>query len=375
MEKKTLPVLSATLITYFVLLTCFILVRVIFLYVSIPLSTSLSDLITTIFIQIGLMFLLATIMFSKLRRQSVKTTLKEFGYNKIGFMPIIISILIGIVCYFLNMFIASFFSQIISLCGYESTPSLTTSSGDYSILSFILQVISVAILPAICEETTHRGLLLNGMKSMGIVRAMLFSSLFFGLMHLNINQFFYATILGFIIALSVVASKNIMPAILIHFMNNFLSTYFTFASQNGWVGGNIPSFIQNFIYSGGNLFFYFLTTLLTLASLVLILVLLFTWLFKETRIKSTVKMLSDISNINSEFQSGSSMINRDKNLINIYQLNKLMSDYNIKSLNKMIFTDLESSSRKLSKMEFVMIIACVVMGSFVTISTFIWGVI
>lgn len=374
MEKKSLSTLSASLLTYFVMLTLFILIRVVFLYVSIPLSSSVSDLITTIFIQVGVMFFLCIFMYSKVRHQNLKTTLGEFGYSKIGFMPIIISILIGIVCYFLNMFIASFFSSIISLCGYESVPQFSGGSGDYSVMSFILQVISVALLPAICEETAHRGLLLNGLKPMGIVRAMLISSLLFGLMHLNINQFFYATILGFIISISVVSSKNILPAILIHFMNNFLSTYFSFASHNNWVGGDIPTLITNFIYGGGNLFSYFITSLLFLAALVLVLVLLFTWLFKETRIKAAAKLLSDISNINKEFVNPNSTIYRDENLIAMYQINKLMSDYNIKSLNKMIFTDIESSARKLTKFELIFLVACIVVGGFVTLSTFIWGV-
>ena len=94
MEKKSLSTLSASLLTYFVMLTLFILIRVVFLYVSIPLSSSVSDLITTIFIQVGVMFFLCIFMYSKLIHQNLKTTLGEFGYSKIGFMPIIISILI-----------------------------------------------------------------------------------------------------------------------------------------------------------------------------------------------------------------------------------------------------------------------------------------
>ena len=114
--------------------------------------------------------------------------------------------------------------------GYESAPTVSNAvSGDYSILSFIVNVLLVAILPAVCEETTHRGLLLKGLSSLGIRNSVIISSLLFGLMHLNINQFFYATVLGFVIALTVIISKNIFPAIIIHFMNNFLSVFFDFA--------------------------------------------------------------------------------------------------------------------------------------------------
>lgn len=373
MEQKKLSIMSSALITYFVLITCFILVRVVFLHVSLPFSAEVSDLITTIFVQGGLMFGLSVFMFSALAKQKPKQTLQDFGFTKASFITILISILIGIVCYFLNTFIASFFRNIIAFLGYEGIPTLASgTTTDYSVWAFILQIISVCIFPAICEETAHRGLLLNGLKGMGIVKAMLLSSLFFGLMHLNINQFFYATILGFIISISVVASKNILPAIIVHFMNNFLNTYFSFASHNNWVLGDLPSLIENFIYGGNSVFSYFITSLLSLACIMMLLVLLFTWLFKETRIKGVVNMLADISNINRQYQSGNVIMT--KNMVDMYNLNKLMGDYNIKSLNKMIFTDLESRPRKLEKMEILFLVACIVVGGFVTLSTFIWGV-
>ena len=371
---KKLSTFSCAMLTYFVMLICFVIIRIIFLYVTLPFSDSVNDLIVTIFIQGGLMFAVAIFMFSGLKKQKVKTTFIDFGYKKVGIYPILISVLIGIVCYFLNLFIASFFNTLISLCGYESVPAFAGTGSDYSTLSFVLQVISVALLPAICEETAHRGLLLHGLSCIGIGRAMLISSLLFGLMHLNINQFFYAVVLGFIIALSVVVSKSILPAIIIHFMNNFLSTYFSFASHNNWIGGNIPQLLENFLYGGGNVFAYFLTSLLTLACLILLLVLLFTILLKETRIKGVVKMLNDISQINKEYQSPNSKIERNKNLINMYEVNKLMGEYNIKSLNSMVFTDIENKGRKLDKFEIISLVSCIVIGTIITISTFIWGV-
>ncbi len=363
-----------TTFVYFLMLIIFVAVRIFFLYVDLPLSDNLKDVLSTIVVQGGVMFLMSVGLFSIIKKQKMKTTFKNFGYNKVGVKPIILSVLIGILCYFFNIFVASFFSTIISLCGFEKAPSFPFISGvDYSIGSFILQVFTVAIIPAICEETAHRGLLLNGLKGMGIKQAMILSSLLFGLMHLNVNQFFYATVLGFLIALSVVLSKSIIPAITIHFINNFLSTYFAFASANNWIFGNVTDYINSFLFGSGSIVMYFLMSILTIGVIVLALVFLYFLLLKETRIKQAQKMLIDVAKINSEYPE--TFYSGDKTMINIYDLNRIMSQYNIKSLNSMIFTDIESKGRRLTWDERFALIACVAVGTIVTFSTFIWGVI
>ena len=363
-----------TTFVYFFMLIIFVAVRIFFLYVDLPLSDNMLDILSTIIVQGGVMFLMSVGLFSLIKKQKFKTTLKDFGYNKIGWKPILLSILIGIFCYFFNIFISSFFSTIISLCGYEKAPSFSyVSSSDYSVGTFIIQVIVVALVPAICEETAHRGLLLNGFKGMGIKNAMIISSLLFGLMHLNVNQFFYATILGFLIALSVVLSKSIIPAIIIHFLNNFLSTYFSFASVNNWIFGDTMERLTQFLYGSGNWAGYLIMSILTIGTIVMILVFLYTMLLKETRIKQAQKTLIDIARLNSESSSAYHMGN--KNLITIYDLNRIMAQYNIKSLNSMIFTDIESKGRKLSWDEKFALVACILVGAIVTVSTFIWGVI
>lgn len=371
--KNKFSNISASLLTYFVMMVSFVLIRIAFLYIKLPFSSTVNDLITTILVQGFFMFFLAVFMFSQLKRQPIKKTFNDFGYNKLNFTPILISVLIGILCYFFNIFVASFFNTIIGLFGYEQMPSFATSisTQDYSIFSFIIQVVSVAIIPAICEETAHRGLLLNGLKGSGIVNAILLSSLLFGLMHLNINQFFYATILGFIIAMSAVISKSIIPAIIIHFMNNFISTYMSFASHNGWLLGDFTTQLTKFMYGSGNVLFYFIILALTLTVIILLIVVLFYFLLRHTRIKQVKKTLQDVAVINKDvITSGGS-----NQMINMYQINQLMMQYNIKSLGSMIFTDIESKGRKFDMAEKLMLIATIVVGSLVTISTFIWGII
>ncbi len=375
MKKHSL--LISTALTYFVLLAMFILVRLSFLYIEIESEIAIKffDLGMNILVQVGVMFLLPVLMFSNLRKQSTKQTLKEFGYNPISVKSILICIAMGVLCYFLNLFIASFFSSIIHFCGYEDVPSISYStSGDYSFGAFLLQVLIVAVLPAICEETTHRGLLLRGLSSMGVVKSVVLSSIFFGLMHMSISQFFYATILGFIIALSVVISRSIVPGMIIHFMNNFLSTYFSYAKANNWVGSSLNEFIYSFLFGGSNMIGHFVSVVLSLTVILGLLIYLFVALLKETRIKSVQKMLNEIQEMNTEISSFPQSFGENGNLLNLHFLNKLMSEYNINGLGSMIFTDLEQKPIKSTPFEKVCVASCLVLGILVTISTFAWGI-
>ncbi|MBR4003237.1 MAG: CPBP family intramembrane metalloprotease [Clostridia bacterium] len=376
MGKKQHSLLFTTGIIYFVILLLFVGVRIIVQVVDFPISAEILDYIASGIIQIGFMFLLPIVAFSLMQKQKVKKTFTDFGYAKINLKSILVCILIGFFCYFLNILISSFFGTIIRLCGYENPPSSATGSvGDYSVLAFILNVITVAILPAVCEETTHRGLLLKGFSTLGIKKAIIFSSLLFGLMHLNINQFFYATVLGFIIALTVIISKNIFPAIIIHFMNNFLSVYFDFARHNNWFGKGLYEFFTTFLYSE-NFISFFITNCLVLVVLLFTIVFLFTILLKETRIKKVNNMLTDIAQINKEFNEGDPVYQNDPNLANLHNLNNLMKQYNIKSLNSMVFTDLEMKERRKSTLfEILLLVSCFVVSGLVTAFTFIWGII
>lgn len=374
MRKQSLA--FSAMMTYFILMICFVLVRIFFIYVDLPFSSKVNDLFSTVFVQIFLMIIISVVLFSIFRKQKPKTTVQEFGFKKLGMGAIFISFLIGILCYALGTFVSSFFSYIISFFGYEKAPSFSglLSGGDFSLVAFFLQVISVAILPAIGEEIAHRGLLLRGLATLGLLNSLIISSVLFGLMHLNVNQFFFATVLGFLIGLTVIISKNIWPAIIIHFTNNFISVYFTFASANGWFGGNFPELFERFIFGNGSVLNFFLSSVIVLGIVVFALVILYVTLLKETRIKRVRKMLLDIAEINKEYEFSPQNFADNANFMNILNLNKLMSEYNIKGLNNMIFTENETKRQKLKTGELILVIASLLLGGLITIFTFIWGI-
>ncbi len=84
-------------------------------------------------------------------------------------------------------------------------------------------VLFIAVLPAMFEETVFRGVFFQGYRKHGFWKAALVSALFFGLMHMNWNQFSYGFVLGILFAFLVEATGNIRASMIVHFGINFES--------------------------------------------------------------------------------------------------------------------------------------------------------
>lgn len=228
---------QAGFVTYFVIVLLFLGLRLLSAFGLLDFIPSVvRSVVTTVFIQVILMFTVCIFMFSGMTKQKPKDTLKFFGFKKISGKAWLFSFILGVIIFFLNSYIASFFSNILEAIGFRSP---TTQILDYPWWLFILNIFLTALLPAICEETAHRGMLLKSSLGFGATKAIVISALLFGLLHMNIQQFFYATIIGLYLGFLAMHCDSIFPGIVIHFMNNALSVLMTFSVVNNLGFSNI----------------------------------------------------------------------------------------------------------------------------------------
>jgi len=120
----------------------------------------------------------------------------------------------------------------ISACGIIT--SLLFSWVDFSVLygetdvssgpMIVLDFVSTAIVPAICEEFLFRGCILSNLKPFGKQQAIFASAIAFALMHGNFPQFLYTFVCGVILGYCYVETGSVWMCMLIHLFNNFLST-------------------------------------------------------------------------------------------------------------------------------------------------------
>jgi membrane protease YdiL (CAAX protease family) len=99
--------------------------------------------------------------------------------------------------------------------------------------SFILMLLCVGILPALLEEFAIRGVVLGALrKKFSDTSAIVISSVLFGIMHGNLQQIPFATLLGLLLAYTTIYTGSLLPAIVIHAVNNTMSVILAFSSQN-----------------------------------------------------------------------------------------------------------------------------------------------
>lgn len=85
----------------------------------------------------------------------------------------------------------------------------------------VLYMLAFALVPALCEEVAFRGFVLRGMHHGFRPRnAVLLSSFFFALFHLNVFLFAPTFLLGVVLGLLTVRSRSLLPAIAFHFLHN-----------------------------------------------------------------------------------------------------------------------------------------------------------
>lgn len=85
---------------------------------------------------------------------------------------------------------------------------------------FWLNLVLIAVIPAINEEFIFRGIFYHTYRKKSMIGGALACGILFGLMHLNFNQFSYALLLGVLFALLIEATGSIFAPMLAHLVIN-----------------------------------------------------------------------------------------------------------------------------------------------------------
>lgn len=335
-----------------------------------------SDSMFSLIVQILFMALLPIFGFTLVKKQNVGKTLKDFKFKKISFKAILYCVLLGALIFVLNLAVSSAFSFILSLFGFETASSFDADAYKGGV-NLIIMILTSAVLPGICEEIMHRGMLLQTYKTYGVKNAIIISSILFGLMHLNVSQFFYATIIGLIIAFVDMTSDNIIPGIIIHFMNNALSIYFTFAYVNNWPGATTYAILTSLTDVFGGVF-GFIFSLIAICLVVFGIIVLISKLYGETRgddfkTKANRLFLKRFFGIDTRAIQKQVVINEFGEQ-EVYMREVPPEEDDIVNQTIELLNDDDVVVRKSSLSENVFLIGSYVLAGVVTLFTFIWGI-
>ena len=333
---------------------CMLAVAVVFVLGHFNIITNI--FVSTFLIQGIVMFAIPIIFYSLFISKNIKQTFSDFGFKKISFKILVISIGLGVILFFINNYVADIFFTILNLFGYDNSINVSLSVGSKVGLEFLL----TAIIPGICEEVLHRGMFMRGCKKQGFTRyGLLFSSLLFGLIHLNIQQFFYATVLGGLMGIIVIVADSIYPAMIIHFMNNALSIYFGYGIKYNWPLANLKATIENSIFSMG----FIISIALICCAIGLLLYLyrtLVMLIIKEKHKHVALKLAKDLKMDNMEYPEIQSKLS---------EIETILQQTSDKKLSQII-----SDEKALTLLDKIFLYSSIILGGLITVSSFIWGI-
>ena len=233
---------------YFIVVICTLLLRIASsLDIYSALNIADSDAFFSCVVQIVVFGFLSVFLYSlgaRSRGESAKDILCDFGFKKISAKCWLLILPMCVCAIVVSSGISYVWQITLRLIGYTHIPSST----DYSGLDVLFkELFLVAVLPGVCEEIAHRGLIRAGYREC-CWKFVLVSAVLFSLMHQNIVQTGYTFFFGATLALITYYTDSIWGGILIHFANNAYSVLSGYAAQNGGAFDFINK-IEDWVYS------------------------------------------------------------------------------------------------------------------------------
>lgn len=134
-------------------------------------------------------------------------------------------VLIALIAYFGFSALTNTFIEFLDLIGYKSSSSGINVDSWWK---YLLYTITMAAVPAFCEELLFRGVVYQGLRKWSKVGAIFISAALFMLMHGSPDQTVHQFVIGIILAVVFSVTGSIWCPMLIHFLNNFIALTLSF---------------------------------------------------------------------------------------------------------------------------------------------------
>ncbi len=148
--------------------------------------------------------------------------------SKPKFTKILLYIALAILAFFALYPIVSCLDRLFKFLG----ANLQGLPFNWSRKNYFISIISVALVPAICEELIFRGLIFKGLKKHGKVVSIFLSAIMFAIFHMSYQQLIYPFLMGLMFAVIMYYENNIIYTIIAHFVNNFISLTISYFNIN-----------------------------------------------------------------------------------------------------------------------------------------------
>ncbi len=200
----------------------FFIFAVVFIGYQLVLGIILGDrlydhLYTVVLVNEFVMILGPVLIYCLVKKINIRET---FRFNNPGLVPTLLVVLISVPAYFVAAMLNNVLIYFLQFIGKLPATPIPVPRNLQELAAGILVI---AVAPGICEEIMHRGLLLRAYEKRGSYKAVVIVSVFFGIFHFDITNFFGPVFLGLIIGYYVIRTNSIFAGMLAHFLNNTIA--------------------------------------------------------------------------------------------------------------------------------------------------------
>lgn len=160
------------------------------------------------------------------------------GFKRLPLKSLLVCVALG----FLIQPLMSFISTLSSLVFENITDASMEEMAKMPLPALLL---TIGLLPAVFEELICRGMLLHGYKDTPLWYALLVPALFFGLLHMNLQQITYAFAAGIYMALLVKITGSIWSSMIVHFLVNGTQSLLVYLSIQPEMAGSALAAVES----------------------------------------------------------------------------------------------------------------------------------
>lgn len=243
---------------------------------------------------IELLFIVPLLIYCHKSDKSIREVIK---FKKIKPTSVLLVILIAFVSLPIYTF-ANLFSQLfVSNATIQAVKDMNTP------ISFAITCFLLVIVAPLFEESVFRGYFFYHLSSVKtILKTVLITALFFGIAHMNFNQFCYAFVFGFIIAIVNQASGSIISSMTVHAIVNTVLGIIPLAVANAFSDVNAIEQAETIRKSGIMIIITCIVFLVAIACTALLILLLIALASNENRLDS-FKAVFSRKNKNGEIEA------------------------------------------------------------------------
>lgn len=213
MNKKL--TLTGANIVFFIFAIVFIAYQ---LVLGVILGDRLNDyLYTIVLVNEFVMILGPVLIYCLIKKINIKET---FRFNKPGVVPMLLVAAISVPAYFVAAMLNNVLVYFLQFIGDLPAQPIPVPK---NLLELAVGILIIAVVPGISEEIMHRGFLLRAYERRGSYKAVVIVSIYFGIFHFDITNFFGPVFLGLIIGYYVIRTNSIFAGMLAHFLNNTIA--------------------------------------------------------------------------------------------------------------------------------------------------------